>query len=150
MTERFRRGLSIATACAALLLAGCQTQLFDAFGFEDDFEHIQQRYTRLVRWNEFNKASEFVDPALRVDYLRDAHELKGLRFTDYEVSWIEESQDRLTAKAHVVYRAYWTAALIELPELEETQEWYRDPETKNWLVRPDIASIRAEFLRASQ
>ncbi len=150
MTKRFRWGVPIAAACAALLLAGCQTTIFDAFGFDDDFKHIQRRYTRLVRWNEFNKASEFVDPALRVNYLRDAHDLKGLRFTDYEVSWIEESEDHLTAKAHVVYSAYWTAALLVLPELEETQEWYREPETQRWLVRPDIASLRAEFLRASQ
>jgi len=151
MNQRIRVAAPITALFAALLLAGCGSlRMIDKLRPVDSISDIQTRYTRLVRWNEFGKASQFVDPELRENYLRDARALHGLRFTDYEVQWLDQGEDGHSATAHVRYRGYSTAALIELPEFDETQEWYFDLASRRWLVRPDMEGLVAAYQQAAQ
>ncbi|UCE85169.1 MAG: hypothetical protein JSU66_12560 [Deltaproteobacteria bacterium] len=150
MSQRIRVGATLTVLFAALLLVGCGGfRMLDKLRPADDISDIQTRYTRLVRWNEFGKASEYVDPELREAYLRDARGLHGLRFTDYEVQWVDQGADGRSATAHVRYRGYSTGALIELPEFDETQEWYFDVLSRRWLVRPDMQGLVAAYQKAA-
>ena len=149
MSQRIRFGAAIAALLATLVLPGCVGTLFDKLRPVDGISDIQKRYTRLVRWNEFGKASQYVDPELREDYLNNARGLRGLRFTDYEVSWLERAADGRSATAQVRSRGYSTAALTELPAFSETQEWYFDRGKRRWLVRPDMAGLVAAYEQAA-
>ena len=146
------RGPSIRalTGClVAVLLGACANSLLGRFQNDplfggDGLAEVQRRYTRLVRWGEFSKASAYVDPELLEAFLREANALSDLRITDYEIERIDVAQDGKAATAFVNYRAYWLARPVELPPLLEAQEWYRDPDTGGWRVRPHLAQLTAE------
>jgi hypothetical protein len=149
MDQRIRFGAALAALLGAFVVSGCAGTIFDKLRPSDSVSDIQKRYTRLVRWNEFARASQYVDPELREGYLNDARGLRGLRFTDYEVNWLDQAADGQSATAHVRYRGYSTAKLLELPELSETQEWYFDLVKRRWLVRPDMAGLVAAYEQAA-
>lgn len=101
------------------------------------FEDAQKRYTLLMRWAEFERASRYVDPDHRADFLEEAEKLRELRFTDYVLRSRELHADQESATARVFYRAYHVSSLIETT-YEETQEWRRDEESGAWRVQPTL------------
>ena len=71
-----------------------------------------------------------------------------MRFTDYEAESVNlDDPEARKATVHVVYSAYNNYTLIEV-SVEETQNWYREGITNNWLVRPEFKGL--EQLRISQ
>lgn len=135
-------------AAAALLLlsaaggAGCSAGAGSYLVQPMPLDEAQQRYTRLVRWGELQRAGDYVDPAMREAFLNAMDRLAGLRITDYETERIEQTGDG-TAVAHVTYTAYSRASLVDVGPVAEVQEWYRDPDTREWRVRPDLARLHA-------
>jgi len=120
----------------ALLATGCGATLGDPMGRQNALEDTQRRYTQLVRWGEIEKASEFVDPALRQDFLVHGPQLETLRITDFEIGTIERSGDE--ASVTVTYRAYSIASASEKP-IREKQLWYRETGLDNvWRVRSEL------------
>lgn len=148
-----RPALAIAAFAALVLVAagtGCArlSRWSKPFGPPHELPDVQQRYTQLIRWNEFAKASDFVEPELRSAFLTAAADLEQVRFSDYEVQRLDPSEDGLSATALVRYRAYWLDYSVELPPVVETQAWRYDEGEAAWRVRPDLVALRAALLRS--
>jgi len=140
---------SLAAVSVALLALAISTGLGCAFGefrpsdpFDRGYslEEAQRKYTSLVRWGEFKKASAFVQEDVRDVFLRDAPSPKQLRFTDYEVGQVEIDDDTGTSTVEVTYFAYQPASPLEI-SVVETQHWERDGIGNNWRVRPSFSGL---------
>jgi hypothetical protein len=110
----------------------------DAFGDGEGLDELQGRYTKLVRWGEIERASVFVDPELREEYLDMAPYFDKVRFTDLEIRKVHVNADD-AATVEVTYKAYSLNGAFEVP-IREKQDWYLDDEA-GWLVRPQLAMI---------
>ena len=137
MTRRDPRFPARALA-GALLLAGV------AFGCattqelrETDFTEIQKHYTKLVRWAQFDRAREFVDPEAVGAFETQAQSFGRVHFTDYAIRGVEFSPDGATATVRVTYYAFERTALVAFA-YDEQQEWSR-PDGRAWRVRSTFA-----------
>ena len=137
MTRRF------AWAAALVALVGCQT--LDPWGHRRNLEDAQRSYTQMVRWGDFERASEWVDPEERGRFLADAERLAEVRVTDYEIGSLDLDDEGGAATVRVSYRAYHLATLVER-EVLEVQSWYFDGDTGRWQVRPTLTGLRDTIL----
>ena len=135
------RTAGLLTVVFALVLAqgGClwSDGRFDPLQKGDALDAAQKRFTRFLRWNLLDKASELVDPELREEFLSETQEFRKLRFTDYEILTKDIGPDYDTATIEVVFHAYAVTTMLERA-ITIREEWYRDEETGNWWVRPVI------------
>ncbi|MDJ0868073.1 MAG: hypothetical protein QNK03_18350 [Myxococcota bacterium] len=99
------------------------------------FEDTQRRYTQLIRWSEFERAAQMVDPEAKADFTARARELGALHFMDYEVQSVEFDEEGKNATVMVTYDAYQRAS-ANVVSFRERQQWRQDPETKQWVVSP--------------
>lgn len=129
----------------ALLLLGCGTlgATLDPWGHSEDLEEAQLRYTQFVRWGDFERASDFVDPELRDQFLHQSQQFHSVRFTEYRIHSVDMS-DKESATARVSYHAYHLATLLE-GVVDETQDWYWNSDD-GWRVRPSLRQLRASVL----
>ncbi len=140
------RRVRLLVLCALLLAgpSGCIATLFtDPMGYHAAFDDTQRQYTNYLRWGQFDKASSFVDPALRDAFLKQAPAFEGLRITDFERGDVEYQGDRATVT--VTYAGYALDTFIER-KIREDQYWYREGNSTRWRVRSDVAV----FARASE
>ncbi len=127
--------------CCLLALAltvgstGC-INLFDPLGREKSLESAQREYTKLVRWGLIERASVYVDPALRQEFLAFIDDFESIRVTDFEIGNIRFEDDG-QAVVTVEYHAFATRRAMEVP-IKEKQRWYRENVTNTWLVRPEL------------
>ena len=108
----------------------------DPFGREKSLEMVQREYTKLVRWGEIERASLYVDPALRQEYLAFVDDFESIRVTDFEIGNIRFEDDG-QAVVTVEYHAFATRMAMEIP-IKEKQRWYRENVTNVWLVRTEL------------
>jgi hypothetical protein len=130
------RRVSIALLCGLLfsLGTGCVAlQEYDWMGTKARFTEEQKLYTRLVRWAEFNRASEIVEPGSRSTFMKSVRSLGDIHFTDYEVDAPDYDRIAETATVHVSYSAYRPETL-EAVTFEEDQIWKRDLVSGEWHV----------------
>ena len=125
-------------ALVALLgtLTGCAFGEFrpsDPFDRQLTLDQAQHRYTVLVRFSDFERASAFVDAEHREDFTRRMKALDDARFTDYESETVELDDEKEKATVKVTYTIYTPALPYEI-EVAETQEWSRSGITNNWKV----------------
>ena len=140
-----RKAVCVGFSLAFLASTGCAVigELADPTGRQKSLEDSQKRYTELVRWGELERASEFVDPKLREQYLNHAEAFARIRFTDFESGQLRIDEGKKTASAIVVYHAYSLSTLLE-KRIREEQKWYRDEETfTGWRVRPQLGDVIA-------
>jgi len=126
--------LAVGLGCAALA---------DPMGRGGALEDAQLRYTQQVRWGNLDAASEFVDPALREEFLSQAAAFEGIRITDYEIGRIDWGDGHDSATVRVTYRAYSVASLQE-KRIDEEQHWVR-PGGNTWFVKPELAGLFEPF-----
>lgn len=124
---------------AAWAAAACST--FGAGKRAEDFEECHKRFASYVRWGKIDKASLWVTPDQRVEFLSLAPDLTLLRFTDYEILEVDLDDDARTATVEVRYSGYLANQPIER-SIDVLQEWSQDEATGEWLVRLDIARLR--------
>jgi len=144
-------------AAAVLLVAVAFSALGCSFGeiyWNDPFKRqvalqkAQKRYTDLFRFSHFQGAAMYVDPALREEFLEKVPSVKDVRFTDYEAESIDlDEPEAREVAVHVTYSAYNNYTMIEV-SVEETQNWYREGITNNWMVRPEFSGL--EQLKVSR
>jgi hypothetical protein len=110
---------------------------------------IQKRYTQLVRFGAFNKASKFVDPELVEQFVADFPPQGDLVFTDHESERLDFGEDGEldSATVRVTYSAYYTHSPVVF-QIIETQHWYREGMTNDWRVRPEFEGLQ-EFAAAN-
>lgn len=131
-------------ALAAALLGA--TSLSCAMGTqtarETDFYEIQKHYTQMVRWAQFERARNFVDPEDLSGFSERTRELRNVRFTDYAIHGVEFAEDGDTATVQVTYFAYLRTAPVTVA-YDEQQEWRRG-EGRVWRVRSSFAQRPVE------
>ncbi|HBZ70514.1 MAG TPA: hypothetical protein DEP35_12605 [Deltaproteobacteria bacterium] len=115
---------------------------WDLLDRRGDFEDSQREYTQSIRWGAFDQARRFVakDAIERWDASRPL--LSDVRFTEYATQANEFDLEKMTATVRVTYNGYKVNSLIERT-VQEKQEWFRDPVTGQWLVRPDLTVLSA-------
>ena len=114
-------------------------------GRQNALEQAQRDYTQRIRWGELKRASHYVDPEMRDEFLAQREIFESLRVTDFEIGEIEFGESEDFAEVVVTYRAYSLATLIERP-IKEKQEWHREPGLSNtWLVTSELPSQLAGF-----
>jgi hypothetical protein len=126
-----------------LLTLGCGATFLDPTGRQQTLETTQKKYTELVRWGDLQRASAYVDPELREEFLVVAKQLADLRMSDFDIGEIEYTgEDEVTVV--VTYRAWSQTTLLE-KQFRETQDWTRAKGLKNvWTVRTDLPAVVAE------
>jgi len=135
-------------ALALLAGTGCASTFADPTGRLTALENAQRRYTQLVRWGEIRRASAYVEPDLREEFLSYEPFFKQIRFTDTEAEEVKLDPSEDTASVEVTYHAYSLTTFQE-KQIIETQQWTRHGGVQNnWLVRPEIAEI-VEALQVS-
>jgi hypothetical protein len=143
MSSTARTALVLSLGFALIGLGCASASLMDPTGKRNSLETAQRRYTELVRWGEIERAAEFVDPDMTVEYLENAGAFQGIRFTDFESGHLIFDEEQNTANVVVVYHAYSMSTLLE-KKIRETQHWYREPGMNNtWRVKPDLRQIIA-------
>ena len=100
--------IRIAGPLVALVLitnAGCISMFSDPLGRRSALREAQLKYTQAVRWGNIEKASEFVDPDLREEFLGLLEAFERIRVTDYDIGSIQYESSEL-ANVTVTYHAY--------------------------------------------
>lgn len=141
------RRRSLTLVCVLLLAGtsglGCafgEIRLNDPFQRKYSLEEASKHYSDLVRWSDFDRASQFVDEEIRDDYLRNAPTFKELRFHDYESDPVDIDEETGTAVIVVRYYAYRMSDPVEI-EIRETQEWARKNARNSWTVKPRFEGL---------
>lgn len=124
------------------LCLGCTTPPGeDPRGDPQGLEDTQRRYTQLVRWGEIEKASTFVDPEARDDFLGYVADFEAIRITDFENGPFDMDGEPGTATVEVTYHAYSLRTMIE-QKIRADQVWYVEGEEDEiWRVRPELDGI---------
>ena len=119
--------LLVSSGCAMLELVESR----DFLGYKTRLSDTQKQYTRLVRWNEFARASEAVAPEQRGEFLAAMRALGEIRFTDYEAEAPVFDDLVESATVRVRYVAYHAETLAAVTYVEE-QRWKREPGSADW------------------
>jgi len=125
-------------AGAATLLTGC-TSFWSVAETDGTLEDSMRTYTKLVRWGELERASEFVDEAVRPEFVALRPHMERLRVTDFEMGPVDFAEDG-GARVVVVYHAYDVHTLVER-RIVEAQEWTAAGRSV-WKVRPDLSGFQ--------
>lgn len=131
MTSGFHQITRVALAMA--LLAGGPLACATAGQRQDSFEDIQRKYTRHVRWSEYEEALEFVAEDERETYTERTEALGPMRVIDYRIDSIEFDPETNGAVVVVIYSAYRRSQPVAI-SVKEEQEWILEEETKSWQV----------------
>lgn len=115
------------SGCAMLELVETR----DFLGFKTRLADTQKQYTRLIRWNEFARASEVVAPEQRGEFLDGLRALGNVRFTDYEADAPVFDDLVENATVRVRYAGYHAERLVVVTYVEE-QHWKRIPGSDEW------------------
>ncbi len=129
--------------CLALTLASCATvRSWDLLDRRGAFETSQREYTQSIRWGAFENARPFVAKDALERWDATLPQLSNVRFSEYAMQSSEFNIDKMTATVHVTYNGYKVNSLVERT-VEEKQEWFRDPVSGLWQVRPDLTVLSA-------
>jgi hypothetical protein len=130
---RFRAASVLFLLGCAPLLGSCATVFAPDTQF--DFAHTQRKYTQMVRWAQFERAADFVDPEVIPEYRAQAAAMSSVRFTDYQIREVGPEEDgRILAK--VTYFAYLRSQPVAVA-FDEEQEWSQS--VGRWVVRSSFA-----------
>jgi hypothetical protein len=132
----------LAQASVALLLVATTscTGFWDVAETDGTLEDSMRTYTKLVRWGELERASEFVDETIRPQFVALQPHMGRIRVTDFEMGPVDFSDDG-AVRVTVVYHAYDVQTLVER-RIVEAQEW-NAAGRRIWKVRPDLSGFQA-------
>ncbi|MCH2171106.1 hypothetical protein MK489_10015 [Myxococcota bacterium] len=137
-----KREIRLVCLIASLVmpLIACVSPISDPLGRKYALEETQRHYTELIRWGEYDRASDYVPPSHRDAFDDSIARLKGFRVTDYEVGRIDIDEDHTRADVTVTYHGYAETTLIERPVVEH-QAWSREGMSNHWFVEPSRPSL---------
>jgi hypothetical protein len=140
------RSIAIALLLGLLLPATGCLSLTDPLGNQDALETAQRRYTQLMRWGEIERASGFVAPDQREEFLGYVPLFAKLRLSEYESGEIVWGKG--TATVSVTYRGFALDFGVE-KTVTEQQEWTREG-YQSWVVRPQLGGFSEAFARSAR
>lgn len=97
------------------------------------FHETQKRYTRLMRFTDFERARSFVAPDARDAFRERTVALRDIHFTDYAIQEIDNGKN--SATVIVAYTGYRSSSPVVISFSEE-QHWELAENT--WTVRPTL------------
>jgi hypothetical protein len=121
-------------------ISGCLASITDPLDRRGSFEATQTKFTQYVRWGKFEQASEFVDPAIRAEFMSYAPEFSDLRFSNYEITRVDIQDGVRSASVDVRITAYRLSMPFER-SVDLTEEWTRNEATGLWTVKVDIRKL---------
>jgi hypothetical protein len=143
MIDRIMAALMVMSLAMGL---GCASSLADPTGRYNSLEEAQRRYTKLIRWGEIKRASLYVEPELRDEFVSYASVFEQIRITDTDTDEIRLDAGESSASIDVIYHGYSNATFVE-KRIFETQQWTRHDGMQNvWLVKPEIAELAGAFV----
>jgi hypothetical protein len=124
-----RVAMLVLGSALAVQSMGCATLTDQNTMFHDS----HKRYTRLMRFTDFDRARSFVAPDAREAFHDRTDSLRDIHFTDYEVQEIENG--RTSGTVTVRYTGYRSSSPVVITFSEE-QLWELADNT--WTVRPTL------------
>ena len=97
------------------------------------FHETQKRYTRLMRFTDFDRARSFVAADARTAFNDRTVALRDIHFTDYAIQQIDN--DKTSATVLVEYTGYRSSSPVVISFSEE-QHW--ELAENAWTVRPTL------------
>ena len=99
----------------------------------DDFNSHAKSYGKLIRWRDFESASEYNRPR-EADLPRPNFEyLSEIRVTKYQMKSVVLSEEGDEAAVTVTI-SYYHERTNAVKTIEDNQLWWRDEESGNWYV----------------
>lgn len=134
-------GLALASAAALACVSPS-----DPLGRVEALEEVQKRYTEAIRWGDLERASRYVSPELREDFLALTDAFESIRFTDYEIGELDvDPEKHARAEVNVTYRGYVPPHYVER-RVQDHQVWIREAGMGNhWKVHPQLALLIDEM-----
>ena len=132
--------LALPLVCACLL-AGCATAKKD-----DGLRARIWHYAAAVRWNEFEKATTFIDPAVLAEKPFD--EAAAARWGQVQVARYVESAQTVDAEGRVLQTVQIEIidrATQSVRNIVDRQRWRFDPVEQQWWLEsglPDLDSAK--------
>jgi hypothetical protein len=133
-----RRILILLTALAALVVGGCASEVR-----KDSLTTTLTAYASTVRWGDFGRAYEFVDPKIR-----DAHPPSSLdmaRYDMFKVSDYDEGNGPVPNGQNEVVQVVQINMVNTHTQAERTvvdrQTWRYDAATKHWWLVSGLPDI---------
>ena len=115
---------------------------FDPLQKGGDFDQARKRFTRMIRWGQIDRASQYVVDEERIEFFEAAEVLRSVRFTDYEVISVEVKDNLKAATVHVLFRGYLVSQPLER-SVSVKQEWHWIED--RWRVHPQIRQLSGTF-----
>lgn len=118
----------------------------DPLGRVEALEEAQKRYTEAIRWGDLERASRYVAPDQRADFLALSDAFEAVHFTDYEIGEIDvDPEKHARAEVDVTYRGYVMPHFVER-RVKDRQVWSRQAGMGNqWTVEPQLALLIGEM-----
>ena len=143
-----RRLLVALLLLVGVALPGCSMFSYgqlDPLASGQAFDDAQTRFNRLVRWGQWEKASEMVATEDREAFLAAGRALGDVRFTDWDVTVLEMGKGLETAHVEVRIEGYHPSTLVQ-HEARFVQEWQRlEGVTSPWVVKPHLDELTLKF-----
>ncbi len=100
-------------------------------------------YNRYLRWQEWERASDFIRDAERIAFKQGFYEIEEeLRITEFEVRDTDVAQeDAKSADVVVLYRYYLLPSVTE-KKIRVTQRWIWSEEENRWAVDEPLAFLK--------
>jgi hypothetical protein len=144
-----RRLLAALVLAATTALPGCMLfsyGQFDPLSSGRAFDDAQVRFNRLVRWGQWEKASEMVARDQREEFLKVGKALADVRFTDWDVTTLEMGEGFSKATVEIRIEGYRPTTLMG-HEVRMVQEWERlEGVSSPWVVRPRLDELTLAFV----
>lgn len=123
----------------AALLGGCATAKKD-----DGLRARIWQYAAAVRWNEFEKASTFVDPAVLAENPFD--EAAAARWSQVQVARYVEGAQTVDAEGRVLQTVQIEIidrSTQSVRTIVDRQRWRFDPEAQQWWIESGMPDLDA-------
>lgn len=118
---------------------------FDPLSAGTALDESQLRFSRLIRWHQWEKAAEMVDPESRAEFEKMMRALNGVQFTDWELSEVQMGDDFETAHVEIMISGYSPRTMINHSVIM-VQEWKRtNSVTHGWVVAPKLDTLADKF-----
>ncbi len=145
-SPRVRRGAFtlVAAGLAITLAAGCQTAKLGRYsgpGRAKLLEDVSIDYNKFIRWQEWERASDFVRPAEQSAFKEKLQEVEDtFHITEFEIQDTRVDPEGRSATVKVLYRYYRLPSITER-KMFVRQHWVWSAQGNHWVIDKPLAFL---------